>query len=358
MRNRREFVKALAGASAAMLATGRTAFGQARREVSVGGRRIKVIDIHGHFIEPTELEIVRDTNLAGNISNNLNGPLVLGPARIRVLDEWGIDVQALSHQGGWWYGADRDLARRIVKVQNEKLAEWCAAHADRFVGLASVALQHPDLAVEQLEEAVGKLGLRGVGIAGHVAGEVPSSPKYDPFWAKAEQLGVLVFVHPVGADNVLKDGVLRGRGDLGNIIGNPLETTVFFSRMIFDGTLDRFPRLKFCGAHAGGYLPSYLGRADVTCDSRANANCANKKHPREYFKDQILADSMVFSEEGLRHLVAEMGVGQVAYGTDIPFNWPAPVDLVLKATFLKDTEKEAILGGNVARLLKIQAGRA
>ena len=187
-----------------------------------------------------------------------------------------------------------------------------------------MALQHPDLAVEQLEEAVGKLGLRGVGIAGHVAGEVPSSPKFDPFWAKAEQLGVLVFVHPGGADNVLKDGALRGRGDLGNIIGNPLETTVFFSRMIFDGALDRFPRLKFCGAHAGGYLPSYLGRTDVTCDARANANCANKKHPREYFTGQILADTMVFSEEGLRHLVAEMGAGQVAYGTDIPFNWPRP----------------------------------
>jgi aminocarboxymuconate-semialdehyde decarboxylase len=354
MPNRRDFVKALAGASAAAFAgPGRLLAQAGRREVSIGGRRIKVVDIHGHFIEPTELEVVRDTPLAGNISNNLNGPLVLGPARIRLMDEWGIDVQALSHQGGWWYGADRDLARRIVKVQNEKLAEWCAAHADRFVGLASVALQHPDLAVEQLEEAVGKLGLRGVGIAGHVAGEVPSSPKFDPFWAKAEQLGVLVFVHPGGADNVLKDGVLRGRGDLGNIIGNPLETTVFFSRMIFDGALDRFPRLKFCGAHAGGYLPSYLGRTDVTCDSRANANCANKKHPREYFKGQVLADTMVFSEEGLRHLVAEMGAGQVAYGTDIPFNWPAPVDLVLKATFLKDTEKEAILGGNVARLLKV-----
>ena len=78
--------------------------------------------------------------------------------------------------------------------------------------------------------------------------------------------------------------------------------------MIFDGTLDRFPQLKFCGAHAGGYLPSYLGRTDVTCDARANANCANKKHPRDYFKGQILADSMVFSDEGLRHLVAEMGV--------------------------------------------------
>lgn len=360
--SRRRFVKTLAGTAAALAAGGQSEAGTGvlqggiprRREVSIGGRRVTVVDVHGHFIEPSELEVIRDTSLAGNISNNLNGPLVLGPNRIRALDEWGIDVQVLSHQGGWWYGADRDLARRIVRVQNEKLAEWCRAHPDRFVGLASVALQHPDLAIEQLEEATGTLGLRGVGIAGHVAGDVPSSAKYDPFWAKAEQLGVMVFVHPVGADNVLKDGTLRGRGDLGNIIGNPLETTVFFSRMIVDGTLDRFPRLKFCGAHAAGYLPSYLGRMDVACEARPNANCVNRKHPREYFRDQILADSMVFSEEGLRHLVAEMGVGQVVYGTDMPFNWPAPVDLVLNATFLKDAEKEAILGGNVARLVGLK----
>ena len=158
-----------------------------------------------------------------------------------------------------------------------------------------------------------------------------------------------------GADNVLKEGTLRGRGDLGNIIGNPLETTVFFSRMIFNGTLDRFPGLKLCGAHAGGYLPSYLGRTDVTCDARTNANCANKKHPREYFKGQILADSMVFSEEGLRHLVAEMGVSQVVYGTDMPFNWPANVDLILKASFLSNADKEAILGGNLIKLLRLPA---
>jgi len=269
------------------------------------------------------------------------------------LDEQGLDVQVLSHQGGWWYGVDRDLARQIIKVQNEKLAAWCTAHPDRFVGLASVALQHPDLAAEQLEEAVKKLGLRGVGIAGHAGGEVPSSPKFDPFWAKVQELGVLVFVHPGGADNVLRDGALRGRGDLGNIIGNPLETTVFLTRLIFDGTLDRFPGLKICGAHAGGYLPSYIGRTDVACDVRENANCANKKHPREYFKQQILIDSMVFSEEGLRHLVAEFGVSQIVYGTDIPFNWPVTVDLILRAPFLKDAEKEAILSGNLIKMLRI-----
>src|SRR2546426_3618357 len=354
MTNRRDFLKASAGFLYVQAATPK------RREVSIGKRRAKVIDIHGHFVAPEELEVVKDTPLARNVSNNIGrsgtdqqGSLVLGPERLRVLDEFGIDIQVLSHQGGWWYGADRDLARRIVAVQNTKLAEWCAAHSDRFVGLASVALQHPDLAAEQLEEAVKKQGLRGVGIAGHVAGEVPSSPKFDPFWTKAEELGALVFVHPGGADNIIKDGALRGRGDLGNIIGNPLETTMFFSRMIFDGALDRFPGVKICGAHAGGFLASYLGRTDVACDVRDNANCANKKHPREYFRQQILVDSMVFSEEGLRHLVAEMGVSQIVYGTDFPFNWPAPVDLILKAPFLKDAEKEAILGGNLIKLLRI-----
>lgn len=364
MPNRRDFFKTVASATAGMFVMGRglmdagvlpfQATPVRRREVSIGNRRVKIVDIHGHFIAPEELDVIKNTNLAGNISNQLNGPLVLGPARLRTLDEQGIDVQALSHQGGWWYGTDRDVARRLIKVQNERLAAWCAAHPERFVGLASVALQHPDLAAEQLEEAVKKLALRGVGIAGHVDGEVPSSPKFDSFWAKVQELGVLVFVHPAGgAANVIREGTLGGRGDLGNIIGNPLETTVFLSRLIFDGTLDRFPGLKICGAHAGGYLPSYLGRTDVACEHRANANCANKKHPREYFKQQILVDSMIFSEEGLRHLVAEVGVSQIVYGTDIPFNWPVTVDLILRATFLNNAEKEAILSGNLTKLLRI-----
>jgi aminocarboxymuconate-semialdehyde decarboxylase len=221
------------------------------------------------------------------------------------------------------------------------------------VALASVALQHPDLAAEQLEHGVKQLGLRGVTIGGHVNGEDVSLPKFDPFWAKAAELGALVFMHPGGADNILREGALRGRGDLGNIIGNPLETTYFFTRLIFDGTLDKFPGLKICGAHAGGYLPSYLGRTDVACDVRQNANCANKKRPREYFKRELLVDTMVFSEEGLRHLVAEVGVGQVLYGTDVPFNWPVTIDLILNAPFLPNADKEAILGGNAAKLLRI-----
>jgi aminocarboxymuconate-semialdehyde decarboxylase len=219
--------------------------------------------------------------------------------------------------------------------------------------MASVPLQFPDLAAEVLEDAVTRLGARGVTLGGHVNGEDLSLPKFDPFWAKAAEMGELVFMHPQGSDNLIKEGAFRGRGALGNIMGNPLETTYFLSRLIFDGVFDRHPQLRVCGAHAGGYLPSYFGRTEVACDVRANADCANTKRPREYLRSQILVDTMLFSEEGLRHLVAEMGVSQVVYGTDNPFNWPVTVDLVLNAPFLNDAEKEAILGGNLMRLLRI-----
>jgi aminocarboxymuconate-semialdehyde decarboxylase len=359
--DRRQFVRTLAGAGAGFYAFGGPALGGtqapvsapvARRQVSVGGRRVRVIDVHCHCVIPEVVDVVKGTPFekaaAGGGAGN-----VLGPARLQTMDGQGVDIQALSINTYWWYAADRALARRIVQTQNEGLAKWVSAHPDRFVAMASVALQHPDLAAQQLEDGVKRLGLRGVSIGGHVEGEDVTLPKYDPFWAKAAELGALVFMHPNNSLNLVKPGVLGGRGELGNIIGNPLETTYFLSRLIFEGTLDRFPGLRVCGAHAGGYLPSYLGRTDVACDVRPGANCANKKRPREYFKRELLVDTMVFSDEGLRHLVAEVGVGQIVYGTDVPFNWPVTVDLVLNASWLNNADKEAILGGNLARLLRI-----
>ena len=105
--------------------------------------------------------------------------------------------------------------------------------------------------------------------------------------------------------------------------------------------------------HGGGYLPSYLGRTEVACARFEDANCLNSRQPSEYLRDQIYADSMVFSEEGLRHLVAEMGASQVVYGTDVPFPWPETLDLILDSPSLSDAEKEAIAGGNLIRLLRI-----
>jgi aminocarboxymuconate-semialdehyde decarboxylase len=344
--NRREFLRNAAGVAAA----GVFQLPSARRQVSIGGRRITVVDAHAHCVIPVE-EIVKGTPLAK--MGGGGGGTVLGSERLRIMDQQGVDIQALTINGFWWYAADRDLARRIVLAQNEGLAKWVAAHPDRFVAIASVALQHPDLAAEQLDDGVKRLGFRGASIGGHVNGEDLSLPKYDAFWAKAAALRVPVFMHPGGASNIIRDGVLGGRGDLGNIIGNPLETTYFLSRLIFDGTFDKFPDLRVFAAHGGGYLPSYLGRTEVACDVRAGAKCANKRRPADYLKSQVLIDTMVFSEEGLRHLVAEVGVSQVVYGTDVPFNWPVTVDLVLNASFLSNADKEAILSGNLRRLLRI-----
>ena len=358
MPDRRDFLRMLAaGATVGSIGTratrGSLAAGQtppARRRVSIAGRPVRVIDVHAHCVIPVE-EAVAGTPLAGRGGGAASN--LLGPGRLAVMDQQGVDVQALTINGFWWYAADEAVAGRIVRAQNDGLAKWVSAHPDRFVAMASVALQHPALAAAQLEDGVKRLGMRGASIGGHVNGEDLSLPKFDPFWAKAAELGVLVVMHPGGAENILKDGALRGRGDLGNIIGNPLETTYFLSRLIFDGVLDRFPGLRVCAAHAGGYLPSYLGRTEAACTVRQNAECANKRPPSAYLKSQIWIDTMVFSPEGLRHLVAEVGVGQVMYGTDVPFNWPVTVDLVLEAPFLSDDEKAAILGGNAARLLRL-----
>ena len=353
--NRREFIQNFAGG--AFLGGGALMRVQAqqsgapvvRREVRVGGKRVKVVDVHGH----ADFAEVADLVKGGPMERFARGGgRALGPDRIQELDKRGIDVQVLDVNTFWWYQADRDLATRIVQAQNEGLAKWCTAHPDRFVAFTSPALQFPDLAAQQLEHAVKQLGMRGAAIGGHVNGEPLSMPKYDPFWAKTQELGVMVFMHPNGADNIAKTGAFQGAGDLGNIIGNPLETTLFFSHLIYDGTLDRFPGVKICGAHAAGYLPSYLGRTDVACDVRQNAKCVNKKKPREYLRDQILADSMVFSPEGIRHLVAEMGPGQVVYGTDVPLVWPDTVDAILAAE-IPDAQKEAILGGNLVKLLRL-----
>lgn len=349
--SRREWLARMGGAAGALAGVPLLAVAQpGRKRVLVAGEPATVVDIHAHCIIPELAQLVPQARPAPAPIPEL---LTLGTHRLELMDERGIDVQALSINQFWWYSAERSVAERIVRVHDEHLAAWCAMHPQRFVALTSVALQFPELAADQLQHAVEELGLRGAAIGGHVNGELPTTEKYDPFWARAEALGVPVFMHPNNALNIVRDGALAGRGGLGNIVGNPLETTVFLTHLIFDGTLDRFPALKVCGAHGGGYLPSYLGRTEVACDVRADAACINRRRPSDYMRDQILVDSMVFSEEGLRHLVAETGPTQVVYGSDIPYTWPDTIDLIAESPSLDNATKRMILGGNLVSLLRI-----
>jgi aminocarboxymuconate-semialdehyde decarboxylase len=275
--------------------------------------------------------------------------------RLRAMDAQGIDVEALSINP-YWYTADRDVAQALIRIQNEGLAEGCAAHPDRFVAFASVALQHPDLAAEQLQEGVRRYGLRGAAVGGSVNGEELADPKFHPFWAKAEELGVLIFIHPQATGVASQiPGRLRGNGVLDNVIGNPLETTIALSHLIFEGTLDRFPGLKICAAHGGGYLPSYAARSDQGCVTFPE-RCTRmlRKKPTEYLR-QLYFDSLVFTPEALRHLVAETGPGQIVMGTDYPYPWTSTsVDHILGTPGLSDAERIAMLGGTAASLLGIK----
>jgi aminocarboxymuconate-semialdehyde decarboxylase len=317
-----------------------------RREVVLDGRHIKTVDVHAHCAVPDAMALLgRPAETQALLMSRVE-------VRLRAMDEQGIDIEALSINP-YWYGADRDVAHSIVSIQNEQMAAFCASHSERFVAFASVALQHPDLAVQELVEGVKKYGLRGAAVGASVEGEEFADPKFHPFWAKAEELGILIFIHPQGTPQLASR--LGGNGVLGNTIGNPLETTIALSHLIFEGTLDRFPGLKICAAHGGGYLPSYAARSDAiltTFPGRITKTLA--KRPTEYIR-QLYYDSLVFTPEALRHLIAETGSSQIVMGTDYPFPWTSTaVEHILATPELTDAERVAILGGTAASLLGIK----
>jgi aminocarboxymuconate-semialdehyde decarboxylase len=320
-----------------------------RREVVIAGTRVKTVDVHAHCAVPAAMQLV---------DLPLETPALLmrdTSSRIAAMDAQGIDVEVLSINP-YWYRVERDVVAELIRIQNETLVEFCAADPDRFVAFATAALQYPGLAARQVEHAVKNLGFRGVGVAGSVAGDELANPKFHPFWAKCEELGVLVFMHPIGTHELAATGRLAGRGLLTNTIGNPLETAIALSHLIFEGTLDRFPGLKICAAHGGGFLPSYANRSDaVTRCFPDRVGPLPKKNPTAYLRDgQLYFDTIVFTAEGLRHLIAETGPDKIMIGTDYPFPWTSTeVDLIMNTPGLSDEERIAILGGTAQKLLGI-----
>ncbi len=334
--------------------------GGKRRNVVIGGRRVAVVDVHSHVRVPEVWDLVKDRIAREGKLGDMQqaNPDNIGNVhnvdkRLADLDEMGIDVQAVS-VNPFWYWTDADLARQIIHIQNQKIAELCSAHPDRFVGLATVALQHPSLAAEQLEDAVKKQGMRGCAIGGSVNGEDLSAAKFHPFWAKAEELETLVFIHPQLSGTPIDEHRLQGNGFLDNVVGHPLETTLALTHLIQDGTLDMFPRLKICAAHGGGYLPSYSSRND-RCLTAFPKDCRPlKKLPSEYLK-QLYYDSVLFTPEDMRHLVAVVGASQVVLGTDYPALWNrSPVDGVLTIPGLTDEQRIGVFNGTLAKLLKVK----
>ena len=327
---------------------------------------VPAIDVHAHVAVPEVDALIEGQS--GLAHQRRIDALTLGPASLQVnvqqiadigpkltdldlrlaaMDAARVDVQAVSAVPLPHAWADRDLAARIVAASNASVAAFCARQPGRLLPIGSVSLQHPDLAVGQLETAVRDHGVRGVQISTAAGpGLELDDPSLADFWAAAAELGTAVLIHPWGCTL----GERLNAYYLFNSVGNPTETALALSRILFSGLLERHPSLRVWSAHGGGYLASYVVRADHAWSARSDARTTAE--PPSVLLRRTFVDSLVYTPEQLRHLVSVMGPGQVTLGSDFPFDMGVedPVDRLEAAGFDAATI-DAIRGQNAARLL-------
>jgi aminocarboxymuconate-semialdehyde decarboxylase len=338
------------------------------------GKSLRV-DIHCHYmntdvagrvahLNPAQHEPMAVWSNAATREANANQVKERGPKltdialRLKDMDRMGIDIQAVSpapHQTYYW--TDPGMGQELSRAVNERLAEIVAQHPDRFVALGTVPLQDASLAVSELIHCVKTLGMRGVEINPSVRGMdlTDAKLKLDEFFAAVQALDVIIFMHPIGFTH----GERLVNHYFSNIIGNPLETTVATSHLIFDGVLERHPKLKIVLPHAGGYLAHYWARMDHAYKARPDTRGQMKRKPSSYL-EKFYFDSITFDHRMLAHLIARFGADHVLLGTDYPYDMgmERPVEFIDGVKGLSKAEAAAIQGGNAARLLKIDYNAA
>jgi len=273
--------------------------------------------------------------------------------RLKHMDRMGIDIQAVSPAPNQtYYWTDPGMGAELARAVNERIAQIAAQWPDRFVGLGTIPLQDADLAVAELEFAIRKLGLKGVEINPSVNGMDLTDARLslEKFFTKAQDLGALIFMHPIG----FTQGERLMDHYFNNVIGNPLETTVAASHLIFDGVMERHPRLKVVLPHAGGYLAHYWARMDHAWKARLDCRTVLKKKPSRSL-EQFYFDTITFDPTMLKQLIERFGADHVLLGTDYPYDMGVedPVGFINKVKGLNPKDKNAIMGGNAARLLGI-----
>lgn len=324
------------------------------------------IDVHAHVLLPEVEALVAglpghdaaralDARRNGLAALAVNGPMVrdripllTDPAvRLAAMDAQGVDVQLVSPSPSHYhYWTGEEAAEKAYRLANEATAAHCSAAPDRLRGLGLVPLHHPEQLVRALDHALGQ-GLAGVEISSHAPGRELSDPAYEPFWARAEETGALLFLHPFGC--TLDERL--DRWYLSNTVGQPTENAVALSHLIFSGVLDRHAGLKLIAAHGGGYLPTHIGRSDHAWSARSDARAACARLPSSYL-ERLWFDSLVHDPHVLRELVRVAGADRVLLGSDFPFDMGSddPV-AALRAARLSDADFHAVRGGNAAALL-------
>src|SRR5271169_5067343 len=265
----------------------------------------QVQNVSRWFLETQASEGSRAINRANG--ERTNEQSVSPETRIEDMDRMGIDIQAISPAPRQtYYGADPDLGLAASRAINDFIADICGRHPDRFVGLGTVPFQAPELAIAELDRLHKSLGMRGIEIMTHVAGEDLSADRFRKVFRRIEELGLLVFMHP--------DGFTEARRFkehyFANVIGNPLDTTVALHHLIFGGVLEDCPGLKLVAAHGGGYLPAYSGRIDHAASARPDTGEKLKEMPGVYLR-RLYFDALVDTHSQLEYLVKEFGADHI-----------------------------------------------
>lgn len=331
----------------------------------------KVIDLHCHYLNPVvnaktgHLDLGKydpTTVFADALTRETNvrqmktrAPKLTGVTeRLADMDRMGVDIQAVCPAPyQFFYWTEPDYGAELAREVNEGMAGIAADHPDRFVALGSVPLQDSQLAIRELNHCVKNLGMRGIEICTNVNGKNLTDPslKLDKFFARAEALGVVIFMHPLGytqADRLTHHY-------FNNVIGNPLDSTVAVSHLIFDGVMARYPKLKFVVAHGGGFIAHYWARMDHAWRARPDCRTVIKKPPSSYL-EKFYFDTITFDPEMLRRLIERFGADHVVLGTDYPYDMGEedPLGLIAQVKKLSKADRQLIQGGNAARLLGIK----
>jgi aminocarboxymuconate-semialdehyde decarboxylase len=325
------------------------------------------IDIHAHFFPEAYLRLIEEEGESSGIALRRDhsgavsiiagvatfGPL--GPAfydpeiRLKRMDKQKMRLQALSLTAPMVYPVAGPLGLKLAQTWNDAATEIARAHPDRFVVLATLPMQDPRAALGELDRAVTELGCRGVYLGTNVQGKELTDPAFLPVFERIHALRVPVFLHPldvIGAQR-LADYHLH------NLLGNPFDTAVAAANMIFSGLLDRFPKLQVCLPHAGGALPYLIGRLNRGWKVRAVCR-AQKKPPASYLR-RFTYDTISHAPESLGYLIKLVGADRVMIGSDYCFDmgYEKPVEVVTGLPGLSRAERAKILGGNAARLLRL-----
>lgn len=271
--------------------------------------------------------------------------------RIEDMNKENINLQVLSiTPSAFFYNLESKVASALARAQNEALCEIAEMYKGRFIALATVPLQNVNMAIEELEYSIKDLGLKGVEIGSNINGENLDTLNLWPFYEKVEELGVPILVHPInpaGAERMQKYYLI-------NLIGFPAETSLAIASVIFGGVLERFPKLKFCFVHGGGFVPYQIGRLEHGYKIRPEPKVNVSKPPSEYLRS-IYFDTVLHYEPALNYLVTTFGADNILLGSDYPYDMGEfhPVLAVQKLRSISFDDKTKILGTNALKIFKI-----